>query len=211
MRSRLIPIRMQEWNQDCVPLPIATSYYMSTIGQWYPLQEAEGKSLDYSDHTSAYPSRPSGSEDDNIDELWTKFLSTYCPAKKTGAVPAGRCEPDVYLCEPDSEKLVFAADLKCTCDCSSGTSHGHFRSRGAPDSSGAITMSLQEACKVFKRAFIESSKRRQDGITSCRSSKGEMLCVFNLYSNTSNFYLSCTLILWQAILLSAGAQKIRTQ
>ncbi|KAL5469284.1 hypothetical protein EMCRGX_G030519 [Ephydatia muelleri] len=154
MRSRLIPIRMQEWNQDCVPLPIATSYYMSTIGQWYPLQEAEGKSLDYSDHTSAYPSRPSGSEDDNIDELWTKFLSTYCPAKKTGAVPAGRCEPDVYLCEPDSEKLVFAADLKCTCDCSSGTSHGHFRSRGAPDSSGAITMSLQEACKGRSRTGL---------------------------------------------------------
>ena len=146
--------------------------------QWYPLRETGGTPSTY---CSTNLTRSNCTEDKNIDELWSKFVSTYSPTTKLDTASTW-CH-DVHVCGSDYERLhvekLLAADLKCTCDHSSGNSHGCPRSREAPDPSPLAPMSLQEACKVFKRGFIYSSKKRQDGI-KCHKNKGTVneMCNF---------------------------------
>ena len=145
--------------------------YAEDGDRWYPLQEAEGKLSDY--NSATHPAHSSGTEnpDKKIDELWSKFLSASRPTATIGGKSTWCC--DVHLSELDSGGLP---GQKCTCDCTSGNSHGDRGSRDAPDSlpsADTTCMSLQEACQAFKRVFIESSKRRQKDI-KCRPTKGQL-------------------------------------
>lgn len=138
-----------------------------TEDRWYPLQETEGRLIDYRSTQFAHSSL---SEDaDKIDELWSKFLSSYPQTSPTTITvkPAWCC--DLKACGLDGEGLLDAQNgphLICTCDSYAGNSHANRRSHDATDTSpnGATVVSLQEACKALKHDFIQSSKKRQRDI-----------------------------------------------